>query len=483
MPCNSNNPDYDKIKHKWDLVRSIVNNDAQKWIRTVDLNDLYRSKQYKSDAILTNYTRLTKVGLTGLVFRKPAKIEIAPGLEYVLEDATGYGFGLEQFTQQIIGEILMTGRHGLLIDCPPRDPDGLLNDSDDYTRFRPYAAESIINWRYEEFGSEYKPVLIVLKEDLKVYTDDPFVPVMEPQYRVLLINPQGEYQQTVYNKDCEIIDEIFPTDYHGNPLTEIPFVFIGAENNDSTMDNIPLYDLAVVNLGHYRNSADLEESIFIVGQPFLVVNVGETSQEEFKLANPNGLQFGARGGLILSAGGDAHLLQANPNQMVSVEMTSKVTQMAGIGARIVQAAVGRETAEAARIRYGAQNSALYVLTSNVSSAIEAGLFYLAQFQLETPVESSFNLNDQFYDDFADATIIAQNIMMFDRGIMSLEEVRDYNKNVGILPPDPTNEGPGIINPLAGSDKVRADGVVIDPNINGRDVSTGVIPNDLAYNVS
>lgn len=450
MPVNSTSPEYDKIKCKWDLVRSVVDNDAQKWIRTVDCDDPNRSQQYKNDAILTNFTRLTKVGLTGLVFRKPSNIELAPGLEYLAEDATGYGFGLDQLAQQTIGEILLTGRYGMLADFPQTKSE---NPDNDYARLRPYTAESIINWRYEEFGSKYKPVLIVLKECIKVILDDPFVPKLQDQYRVLLLNPEGIYQQVLYNQDLEICSgyPMTPLDYNGVPLNEIPFVFIGSENNDSTLDNIPLYDLAVVNLGHYRNSADLEESIFIVGQPFLVVNVGETSAEEFAQANQNGLSFGSRGGLILSAGGDAKLLQANSNQMVSAEMKRKEEQAFQIGARLIIPTVGRETAEAARIRYGAQNSALYILTKNVSSAIEQALDHVAKFQLETPEDSVFELNDQFYEDSADAAVLAQEIMMFDRGILSAEEIRDNLKNVAVLPPDADSESHEAIDPLLGVD--------------------------------
>lgn len=454
MPVSSVCPEYNDIKCKWDLVRSIVNNDAQKWIRIVDSNDPLRSRQYKADAILTNFTRQTKTGLTGLIFRKPALAVLPTGIEYILHDATGYGFNLDQFAQQIVGEVLQTGRYGLLIDCPDKG-DG----AQGLTRFRPYAAEAIINWRYEEFGSEYKPVLIVLKETIEVVTDDIFAPERQDQYRVLMMTPDGAYQQVLYNRDLKLVSSTIPLDYNGNPFTEIPFIFVGSENNDSTMDSIPLYDLSVVNLGHYRNSADLEESLFIIGQPFLVVNVGETSQEDFRQANPNGLQFGSRGGLILQ-GGEARLLQANANQLVSQEMKRKEEQAFQLGARLIIPAVGRETAEAARIRYGAQNSALYVVVQNISQAIEDGLNFISRFETESPTESVYKLNDQFYDDYADATVIAQELLLFDRGLMTSDEVRDNLKNVGILPPDSETPDPSVLDPLQGAEHVDMEGVDI-----------------------
>ena len=238
MPVNQTHCEYDAIAPKWSLVRSIVNNDARKYIRVVDKNDMVRSDQYRNDAILTNFTRLTKVGLTGLVFRKPSIIELAPGLEYLEEDATGCGFSLEQFAQQIIGEVLLTGRYGILIDYPEKlDP---MNEPDDnYAKFRPYTAENMINWRMEDFGSETKLTLMVLKECVCVEGSDMFDHSYEDQYRVLMLTPDQVYQQAVYNKDCEIVSINTPVDYNGNTFEEIPFQFIGSENNDACIDSIP----------------------------------------------------------------------------------------------------------------------------------------------------------------------------------------------------------------------------------------------------
>jgi hypothetical protein len=455
MPVNQTHREYDAVVPKWSLVRSIVNNDARKYIRIVDKNDMVRSDQYRSDAILTNFTRLTKVGLTGLIFTKPSTVELAPELEYLEEDATGSGFGLEQFAQQIIGEVLITGRYGILVDYPEKlDP---LNEPDDnYARLRPYTAENMINWKTEDFGSETKLTLMVLKESVCVEGVDMFDHSYEDQYRVLMLSQDQVYQQAIYNKDCELVSINTPVDYNGKPFEEIPFEFIGSENNDACIDSLPLYDLAVVNLGHYRNSADLEESIFITGQPFLVVNIGETDDVSFKQANPNGLNFGSRSGLIVANGGEANLLQANANQMVSVEMKRKEEQAASIGARLISPSGGRETAEAARIRYGAQNSALYVLTRNVSAAIEECLDTIAEFMMEVPTESTFELNNQFYEDTVDPQLLAQQIMLLDRNAISVEEIRDSLKLSGVLPAesDSSPDVNNVINPLTN----------VDPNV-------------------
>lgn len=425
MPVDSTHPEYDKACKKWCLVRSVVDNNAQKWIRTVDMADPVRSEQYKQDAILTNFTRLTKIGLTGLVFRREATIDLPPQLQYLEDDATGYNFGLEQLAQQVIGEILTTGRYGLLVDYPTE------NNANNVARIKPYLAESIINWKYKEIGSEYKLSLLVLKECVDDTSDDGFEWVEKIQYRVLMLDKDNVYHQVIYNELGEITDGHTPVDYHGNPLNEIPFTFVGSENNDACMDSIPLYDLAVVNLGHYRNSADYEESIFVTGQPFIVINLGETNEDEFRQANPNGIRFGSRAGLTVGMGGSAQLLQANPNQLADTAMKRKEEQAAAIGARLIAPPGGRETAEAARIRFGSQNSALYTITKNVSLAFEMCLEFVALFMMEVPQDSEFELNDQFYEEDADPNLIAQEIMLLQAGAMTVEEVRTNLGKSGI----------------------------------------------------
>ena len=65
---------------------------------------------------------------------------------------------------------------------------------------------------------------------------------------------------------------VTPLDAKGMPFNEILFQFVGAENNSPDIDFPPLYDLAELNIGHYRNSADYEETSFIAGQPTPVVS-------------------------------------------------------------------------------------------------------------------------------------------------------------------------------------------------------------------
>ncbi len=434
MPINSEHPEYHKFRCRWDLVRSVIGNDATHFIRTVDPADVQRSTQYKKDAILTNFTSLTKSGLTGLVFRRKPKLTLPNSLNYLLDDSTGTDLSLLQLSQKIVGEVLETGRYGILVDYPPVSERVSLQDtqlSGNASRLKPYTAESIINWRSQVIGSKVLLTLVVLCELIDELEEDGFQWRQRKQYRVLRLNEQQVYEQVVYDEFGEIVDYIIPTKADGTYFNEIPFMFIGSENNDSGIDLIPLYDLAVLNLGHYRNSADYEESIFITGQPTLFLH-GDGSLEEFKGVYPEGIKFGSRAGYYLGLNGGAELIQANPNQLADIAMKRKEEQALAIGARLINPPGGRETAAAAQIRFSSQNSALYLVTTNISLALSKCLEWALEFMSEQEELVKFELNDQFYEDTADPNLIIAAIQMMDKGIIAKDDLRYYARKTGVI---------------------------------------------------
>jgi hypothetical protein len=426
MSVSTQHPEYKEALGRWKLIRAIINNNASSYIRSPDVNDDARTKQYRADAILTNFTNFTKLGLVGLVFRKEPEYVLPSEIEYIDGDATGAGVSLLQFSQKLVGELLQTGRHGILIDY---HDDGMRS------YLKPYCAESIINWKTDSIDGEYVPILVTLCEEVLVDDEDPFCQDTKKNYRVLRLMPSDdghEYQQWIFDEDEALIDVITPRDFNGKPFNRIPFIFIGSENNDPYVDYQPLYDMAAINLGHYRNSADYEENIFISGQTTIVLNIGEASKEDFDSANPNGIMLGSRKGIVLQGSGNASLLQANENQLVAKAMSDKIEQAAYIGARMIATSGGRETAEAVRVRYGSQNSALISIANNVQEAIEASLEVLCQFQGVASPEVEFKLNDVYFEETADANLLAQQILLLDRGVISREEILDYGRKTGFI---------------------------------------------------
>lgn len=394
---------------KWKKVRNAIAGDLIVYLRNVGRNEPdqkygeARQVEYEDGAICYNFTKRTLSGMVGSVMRKDPEQIIPDELEYLLRNCDGSGVGLWQHAQDTLMEIDSVGRGGLLVDAPEtgaataaEQNEGLLNPVIAF-----YTAENIINWRLQRFGSVNRVVMVVLREVWEYFgADDEFVVKYGAQYRVLDLD-DGKYRQRLYrftqnDGDLQEVVTIYPD--LGPALTgKIPFTFIGASNNDASIDDAPLLPLSELNIGHFRNSADNEESSFVVGQPTLFIFPGETmNNAQFQEANPNGIKFGSRTGHNLGAGGDAKLVQATENNLAKQNMLDKETQAIQIGAQLITP-TQQITAESARLQRGADTSVMATIARNVSMAYTEALKWVASMMgIREGVEIEFKLNMEFF---------------------------------------------------------------------------------------
>lgn len=399
---------YKAYAAQWQKIRHALAGDLKTYLRDVGQNEpdkaygRARQREYEDGAICYNFTKRTLSGMVGSVMRKDPEQIIPSQMDYLLTNADGSGVGLWQHAQDTLMELDSIGRGGLLVDAPnvevatmAEQNAGLLNPVIAF-----YTAENIINWRLERHGSVNKVVMVVLREEYE-YLDgtDEFSPNYGEQYRVLDIF-EGKYRQRLYqfSQKGELINnvqEIFPQLGSVEPGT-IPFTFIGASNNDSTIDDAPLLPLAELNIGHFRNSADNEESSFVVGQPTLFIYPGQDmSLQIFKEANPNGIKMGSRSGHNLGYGGSSELLQADPNNLAKENMLSKEQQAIQIGAQLITP-TQQITAESARLQRGADTSVMATIARNVSQAYTDALKWVASMMNLGDREIEFKLNMEFF---------------------------------------------------------------------------------------
>ena len=395
---------------KWKKVRNAVAGDLISYLRNVGQNEPdkkygeARQAEYEQGAICYNFTKRTLSGMVGSVMRKDPEQIIPRELEYLLTNCDGSGVGLWQHAQDTLMEIDSIGRGGLLVDAPEtgaataaEQNEGLLNPVIAF-----YTAENIINWRMKRFGSVNRVVMIVLREVWEYFeSDDEFVVKYGEQYRVLDLDENGNYRQRLYKfkaegGDAEPVETIYPE--LGDQLKgKIPFTFIGASNNDASVDDAPLLPLAELNIGHFRNSADNEESSFVVGQPTLFLAPGENmSTQMFEDANPNGVKMGSRTGHNVGYGGNAFLVQAEANNLAKQNMLDKEQQAIQIGAQLITP-TQQITAESARLQRGADTSVMATIARNVSMAYTEALKWVAAMMgLRDGTEIEFKLNMDFF---------------------------------------------------------------------------------------
>lgn len=386
---------------------------------------------YKMRALWLGVTKRTHDGLLGAVFRKEPEVDLPSTIDYMIEDADGSGMSLEQFAKLVVSHLFKAGRHGVLVDYPEA-VDGLTREQTQGLRatLRSYASQSIINWRRE--GEDL--TLVVLHETYEKAVDE-FERQTEDQYRVLSLE-DGAYVQRVFRDGYEVARSE-PRMSNGQRWPVIPFSWFGASTNDETPDAPLLIDIADINLALYRNSADLEESAFIAGQPMLHVDIGDMSSDEWQDLNPNGITVGSRRG-IQTKGGNISMVQAEDRNLLLALMEQKQAQLLSIGARLIEQRGQNETAEAVRARSGAENSNLSTVATNVSDGLRNALEWALAFMGGTG-EIKLEINQQFYSESAEPQEVMSYIQMVDRGLAADTDFWTWARKRGLIDPDRTDE--------------------------------------------
>ena len=422
MPVSQTHAEYNKNVDKWKLTRNAATGlsfeEARKYIprRTHEEQDQYYHRVEK--AIYTNYTGRTREGLKGAIFRLPPRIELPPDMEFMLDNADGAGQSLTQVAKLAADEVMETGRFGLLADYPMVD-ENLTVEQVRRMGLQPhiatYTAESIINWHVHVMNGRRQLGMLVLKENSPVHYDE-FTWDYVDRYRVLRLNEDQQYTQQLYDENGDAItEEITIRGASGQPFDYIPFHFIGSRDNLPDIDEPILYDIARVNIGHFRNSADQENNLSVHGGGTLVVST-DMSPEAFQSANPGGITVGENAGLILSEGGKAELLQLGSASAIGTEMAHKEQMMVQIGAKIITK-TGQRTAEEARIQATSENSMLDTMVGNINEAFTAVIYDCRAFISPTDAEIVFSLNDDFWQDSIAPQEIMAMIQGNDAGVM------------------------------------------------------------------
>jgi len=400
-------------------------------------------KKYKTRAVFFPVTGRTLSGLVGQVFSKPVATEIPPNLDLLKEDIDGAGTTLEQQSKETLESVLKKGRGGLLSDFPRVDPEAVVTKADlESGKLRPrilfYAPGQIINWREQTTGGETKLALLVLFEN-KIVNDDGFEFETSPRWRVYRLTENGVTVE-VWKKETDkatehvvyVVDEeeasIIGADK--KPLSTIPFSFVGANNNDATVDESPLYSLAQLNVAHYRNSADYEQSLFIVGQATPVFT-GLTDDWVTKHIQGK-VTLGSSTPVSLPQGATAELLQAEPNSMPMEGMKHKEDQMKAIGAKLIEPGTVERTATEAEIEETSEASILSSVAKNVSAAYEMALYFCSLFIEEAkPDDITVALNSEFQVTGLNFQERQEVLGAWQAGVLVWEEVRDVYRRKGI----------------------------------------------------
>ena len=365
MPVSTPSPEYEAALPRWQRCRdAFEGSDAVKARATAYLPALeghqgssQKYDAYKTRAVFYNATARTVAGLLGSVFRAAPSWTFPAAIEDDLTDVTLMGRPLVSFALMAFKELLVTGRVGVQVDMPNKEPAAGATT-------RPYwvlrRAEDILSWRTVVRDGQEILTRVVLSE--VVEEDNPkdeWSPTLVDQIRVLELVSQASGATTYQirrfrNKKAseeaedqwKQHDEVIVPLKHGDRLTYIPFQFIGPTSVTPAIEKSPILDIADVNLSHYRTSADFEHGAHVTAlptpwvsgvDPELVDTFPIGSDTAWVLQHPQ-----AQAGMLEFTGDGLKTLERS--------LSVKQEQMASLGARLIESRkAAAETAEALRL--------------------------------------------------------------------------------------------------------------------------------------
>jgi len=438
MSIDSTHPEYDFYINEWNKIRDIC--DSRRVDRfLIPLNEHDRSevmearrKAYRDRAVFYAIAGQTVNGLLGTLFRKWPSLSVPVSLEYVGENCDGEGNSIYQQSQGLAHDVLRYSRAGLYVSHPPTEgvvtKEQVMNLEKVATINR-VSPQSIVNWNTRSYGSRLKLSLVVIREAEMQLKHDSYDHEVVEKVRELYLDENDIYKEKVWEKrggNWKLLSEVTPTDAQGNVWNEIPFAFVGSENNDHRVDDPFLLPLVNQNIAHYRNSADWEDSVFYAGQPQPWMSGITQSHVDFM--QDNNMYFGSREVIGVPEGGSMGIAQATPNPVVRQAMLDKLDMMIAMGARLIAPSTVAKTATQVEGEREAQHSVLSLTAANISEAYNRALEWTARYMgVEMAEDEGYEINRDFVRPNVDVNELKEVIAGYLQGVIPANDYIHYMK--------------------------------------------------------
>jgi len=387
MGVDSKHPDYSDHIGEWTLMRDsarcekAIKEAGEKYLpmpsgfKAQDDKGVAYYAAYQCRAQFPSILPMTVGGMVGVIHRVEAKIDMPDAMQPLWEKATADGLPLEAFHRRITAELLTTGRYSILADAA--------SEGSELPWLAGYGAEALINW------SDARD-LFVLDETGPVRNG--FDWKTQQKYRVLDL-VDGRYRVRTFTGTTDDEKPADPTARGNKPLTEIPFVVIGATDVSLDPEDPPLLGVARSSVALYQLSADYRWQMFMSGQETATVINGDAPdavgagvvlvlkgtpgmEPDFKYVGPSGTGIAAHRQAILDERDNA----------------------VAAGARLFDnTQKSAESGEALRLRYTAQTATLTTISQASAAGLERALRYIAIMIGANPEAVVVTPNLQFID--------------------------------------------------------------------------------------
>lgn len=448
MSIDDKHKDYEKYVSVWDKIDDICDGEnLDKYLIELNKDDtssynVERNRVYRERAVFYRVAGNTSDGMLGISFSKPPSIEVPSEMEYVKLNASGSGETITQLAKKTLDDINRKSRAGVYTSFPRTEREVTqedLNSGRIFSTISHIEPQNIINWEEILDGSVMKLSKVVLAE--KVFEGSKEI----DQRRELFLDG-GVFKVQLWRKaekkdgiteDWERHDdEVIQIDGSGQPWTEITFSFVGSKTNTPDVNKPSYSGMVDINIGHFRNSADWEESIWYAGQ--LQPWMSGVTEEHLNLMTKHKMRVGS-GQLIAVPSGEKYgIEQGSANPVVRQAMIDKLDMMIAIGARIIDRNSPNKTATESNSDDVIQHSELARNVMNVSAVYTKALKWAAR-NMKASDDVVFELPTDFISPNATAQDIQAMVAGFMQGAIPSSDYFNWMKRVGLVDGEKTME--------------------------------------------
>lgn len=360
---------------RWKRNRDMIaGEDAIKAARTEYLPQIANQSREDYDRYLARVpvfpgAARTHAGLIGLITRKPPTVEAPAGVLPWFDTITQSGHSVEDLSDEMLSENLITGFPGMLIDHPTASEPMTAAQAEAAGHrpfIAPYKAASILEVTPGIWNNKQTLVRVRLLDDEATVRE---LVLDEGIYRVIIHRADKNGQWTAE-------PPITPLRL-GKPLNEIPFVLCSPKARAFDPVKGPLDDLCWLNVHCYHAQADAMNSRFYSSAPiFAIFNV---EQPKTPLAiNPGTVVYLNDKSPEMKA--DAKFVEFSGAGQKTLEeaVATFKDEMAKVGSNILASErTAAEAAETHQIRRASENSLLAGIARGVARKIEAALNWVA----------------------------------------------------------------------------------------------------------
>lgn len=373
-------PDYDAMAPTWRKLRDVyAGRDAlirggTRYLPQPTRMDDARYAEYVSRPKWFGATKRTVQAFEGLAFRQPMALQVPTSLTPHLARVTSSGVSLQGLAKLAFRETLLMGRYGLLVD---------MGANGERPFWAGYPAESILDWDEDVIDGQQRVTRVVLVETTWGRTASG-AKVPQQQRRILELVDRVYLQRIEQLSDTGVVvggvDVV--TARQRRPLDFLPFVFVGTNDLEPSLELSALNDLVDTNLAYWRHSADYEWSLHLTASPTPWVTGHDAALD----IGPDGtveteLILGSDTAIMLREA-DAKIgileFQGHGLEPIRQALTDDKLEMASLGARLLEGQpTTDETLGAAQMRQIGDTSVLMALAGTLSTALTQLLRYHA----------------------------------------------------------------------------------------------------------